>query len=267
MPFVRAFVHSFGRRLRPKHLVLLVAALVGTLALVAQLLPGRVATRDTHCIVCALHVVETERTSLLHVHGMPVDSWFHEVKRDERRAVIYKLLSPAVGAHEHQWMSPAAWVPPTNPMRALDAPYDLLQAIALAEVSDLEQLEQSPHLLAVLDEAMRDDRERTVRFISRILDPRAHVGMEVIGLLDRDGVTWEERWAIADAFFETYRCSANDTEVTCRMRVGATDLIVLARTATAVHSGNIDWPRWLPEGHAQPSTTSAGKKSAATVTN
>jgi hypothetical protein len=261
------FVRSVGRRFRSRHLALLACGLVVVLAVVAQLLPGRITTRDTYCTVCALHVVETERTSLLHVHGMPLDRWFHEVKREERRAVLFKLLAPATGTHEHQWMTPAAFVPPTNPMRSLEAPYDFLQAVALAEVSDLEQLEQSPHLLAVLDEAMRDDRERAVRFIHRILDPRAYLGMEAIGLLDRDGTPWDERWAIADAFLETYRCSANDTEVTCRMRSGATDLLVLARTATAVHVGAIDWPRWLPEHRSAPKTTSGGKKLAAAVTN
>ncbi|MEO7097112.1 MAG: hypothetical protein ABI175_27880 [Polyangiales bacterium] len=261
MPFVR----SLGRRFRPRHLAALVAVLVVSLGLVAHLLGGRVTTRDTYCTVCALHATETERTSLLHVHGMPLDGWFHEVKRDERRAVLHKLLAPAVGAHEHRWMTPAAFVPPTSPMHALEAPDDFLQAVALAEVSDLEQLEQSPHLLAVLDEAMRDDRERAVRFIQRILDPRAYLGMEAIGLLDRDAASWDERWSIADAFLETYRCSANDTEVTCRMHAGATDLIVLARTATAVHGGTVDWPRWLPEGHATP--TSGDKKLAAAVTN
>jgi hypothetical protein len=256
-----------GRRLRPKHLALLGAALVVCLLIAAQLLPGRIVTRDTYCTVCALHAQESERTSLLHVHGMPLDRWFHHVEREERRAVLFKLLSPAVGPHEHRWLSPAAFVPPTNPMRVLEAPDDFLQAIALAEVSELEQLEQSPHLLAVLDEAMRDDRERAVRFIHRILDPRAYLGMEAIGLLDREGVPWEERWSIADAFLETYRCSANDTEVTCRMRVGPTDLIVVARTATAVHAGTIDWPRWLPEGHAKIGTTPASTKKVAAVRN
>lgn len=243
-----SFVRSLGRRVRPRHFVALAVAVTLALALTAHLLPGRIVTRETYCTLCALHVVETERTSLLHVHGMPLEGWFHDVKREERRAVLHKLLAPAVGAHEHRWMSPAAFVPPTNPVRALEAPYDFLQAVALAEVSDLEQLEQSPHLLAVLDEAMRDDRERAVRFVQRVLDPRAYLGMEAIGLLDRDGAPWDQRWSVVDAFLEAYRCSANDDEVTCRMRAGATDLLVLARTATAIHNGTIDWPRWAPDG-------------------
>src|SRR3954463_10738560 len=112
-----SFVPLLGRRVRRRHVVVLAAVVTVALALTAHLLPGRITTRETYCTVCALHVVETERTSLLHVHGMPLDGWFHQVKREEQRAVLHELLATAVGAHEHRWMTPAAFVPPTNPMR------------------------------------------------------------------------------------------------------------------------------------------------------
>ena len=225
------------------------------LGVALHFVPENIATRRTHCTVCALHHEETESETVFGKH----------VTRSDREAVLNKLLSSAVGDHEHAWMTPAAFVPPTTPAKKLDAAGEFQQAVAEAEVRDLELLEESPHLLALLDEAMRNDQARTLKLVQTILDPKAFVPVEAIALLDRP-TSWENRWAVVDAFLDVYHCNANEVAVSCRMRQGPTDLLVLARTANSVATGSIDWQHWVPEGMTAPPGKNALPPSYAAVT-
>src|SRR5258708_5594913 len=80
---------------------------------------------------------------------------------------------------------PAPPVPPSFPARSVDPRDEFARALVEAELRDLETLEDSPHLIALLDEAMRNDRPRALAFVRRILDPDAHLPIEAIALLDR----------------------------------------------------------------------------------
>lgn len=237
------------------------------LAFVVHVLPVRVATRHVYCTLCALHSIETEEASLFHFRGMPFESAFLKTTTVQRGGVLHQLISPAVGEHRHAWIDPAPLVPPTNLTNKLEPAGDFQQAVAQAEVDDLERLEESPHLVALLDQAMHDDRARTLQLVQKTLDPSAHVGIDAIALLDRP-TTWPNRWAVVESFFELYRCTANDVSVSCRMHVGTTDLIVLARTASSVHTGGIDWTHWVPEGmNPPPGEPFSNPTSFAVVTN
>lgn len=252
----------------PKRVAVAVVTLFVGLFVAALVLPRTVTTRSTYCIQCALHVEETERTSPLWFHGLPLERLFVTHVRVERGGVLHRLLAPEVGAHAHVFVDPAAYVPPTSP-RKLPPPDDFQQAVVVAEVTDLEQLESSPHLLALLDEAMHDDPARTLVFVHRILDPRANVGAATIGLFDR-GAPWPVRWQVVDGFFDVYRCNASDTSVSCHMTAETTDLLVFARTATSLHEGGIDYRRWVPAGMEVPPKAAKNGKSgkiAAVVTN
>ncbi len=255
-------VRSFAPGARRKGVAVALATFLGALFVAALLLPKTITTRSSYCVRCALHVEDTERVSPLSFRGMPGERLFVSHTRVERAAVLHQLLAPVVGPHEHVFLDPAAFVPPTSP-RKLTAPDDFQQAVAVAEVTDLDQLEASPHLLALLDEAMHDDPSRTVRFVQRILDPHAHVASSSVALLDRN-TSWSNRWEVVDAFFDVYRCNANEASVSCHMKLETTDLLVLARTATSLHEGGIDYPRWVPPGMEVPAKKG---KTVAVVTN
>ena len=228
------FPLSYRARVRlTATIALLFGIALGTLL---HWVPVRVATRHTYCTICALHSEETEEDSLI---------FGRTVTTRTRPSAVHNLISSRAGAHKHQWMTPAAIVPPSSPSRRGSADAEFAQALAQAEVSDLEALESSPHLVALLDEASRDDADRALQLVQRILDPHAYVGIDAVSLIDRDA-PWSERWHVVDAFFELYRCNATDASVTCRMHVGSTDLMLLARTAESVHTGSVDWPHWSP---------------------
>ena len=237
-------------------------ALVGV---IMHWMPQRTTTRHSFCTLCALHRIETEQEPIVRVRGLPGEEWLVKRASVTRGGVLHRLVAPAVGEHRHAWLDPAPYVAPTNPPKRLEPPADFQQAIASDELSDLDRLEESPHLIALLDEAMRNDHERTLHLVQRILDPQAHVGVDAIALLDRP-TRWENRWAVIDAFFDVYRCSGNDVSVSCRMRLGSTDLIVLARTAVSLHAGGIDWAHWVPPGMNAP-PGEASPTSFAVVTN
>lgn len=217
--------------------------------------PSWATNRHAYCTMCAAHHEGVERTPVLGRHR----------SETTRNGILARLLQPTVGEHGHVW-SVAAYVAPTNPPPKLNSHDAFQQTVLEAEVRDLESLEESPHAIAILDEAMRNDRARTVRFIQRLLDPTAFVPVDAIGLLDRAG-TWEERWAIVDAFFDAYHCDATDVSASCRLRAGSTDLLVLVRTTTSVHSGGVDWTHWVPTGMtAPPGATTPQTYAAVTVT-
>lgn len=224
-------LHRARRLVHP--LLFAVALAVGVVAgAFANRWPAWGTTRQTYCTLCAMHREEIERTPLLGRHRA----------ESTRAGVLHELLAPGVGAHAHVY-GPPAFVAPTSPTPKLDARAAFAQAVAEAELHDLEALEATPHAIALLDEAMRNDRARTVKFVQMLLDPTAFVPVEAIGLLDRKG-SWEERWAVVDAFFGAYRCDVTELSASCRLRAGTTDLLVLVRTATTVHAGGIDWAHW-----------------------
>jgi len=223
-------------------LVAVVATLVGGgIGAAFHFLPSFVTTRHSYCTVCALHHEESEQISI----------FGRKVTTNDRGAVLHRLLAKEVGPHEHVFIAPAAFVRPTMPSRRSSARSEFGQAVSEAEVADLEALEESPHLLALLDEAMRQDRDRTIMLVHRVLDPKAFVGIDAIALLDRP-TSWENRFAVVDAFFELYRCTPNEVSVSCHMRMGATDLMVLVRTATSLHQGGVDFAHWVPPGMKPP---------------
>ncbi len=238
----------------------LIRALVLTLAVFGGVVAGALlnrwpawsTTRHAYCTLCGAHHEESERTPVLGRHRA----------ESTRAGILAKLLGPAIGEHGHAW-STAAYVAPTNPPPKLGSREAFTQVVTEAKVRELELLEDSPHAIAILDEAMRNDRPRAVRFIQKLLDAQAYFPLEAIGLLDRPSQTWEERWHIVDAFVGAYHCDVTEVSASCRMRAGSTDLLVLVRTTTSVHSGGVDWAHWVPSGMKPPPGASSPQTYAA----
>lgn len=214
--------------------------------------PAWATTRHAYCTMCGVHSEETERTPVLGRHR----------QQSTRAGILAKLLGPAIGDHGHAWSAPA-YVAPTNPPPKLGSREAFTQVVAEAEVRELELLEDSPHAIALLDEAMRNDRNRATRFVQKLLDPQAYFPIEAIGLLDRPSQSWEERWQVVDAFINAYHCDVTEVSASCRMRAGPTDLLVLVRTTTSVHSGGVDWTHWVPVGMKPPPGATAPQTYAA----
>lgn len=245
------------RRVLLRSLVLTLALCIGLVAgAFFNRWPAWGVTRHAYCTMCGAHNESSERTPLLGRH----------TQQAIRTGIVAKLLTPMVGEHGHVWTT-AAYVAPTNPPPKLGSREAFTQTVTEAEIRDLEVLEDSPHAIAVLDEAMRNDRARTLRFMSKLLDPQAYLPIEAIGLLDRKE-SWEERWQVVDAFLDAYHCDVTEVSASCRMRAGSTDLLVLVRTTTSVHTGGIDWTHWVPPGmKAPPGGTSPQTYAAVTMSD
>jgi hypothetical protein len=230
------------RRILLRRLLLVVAVAVGIAAgSILNRWPNWSTARHAYCTICGAHNEETERNPLLGRYKFA----------NQRSGILAKLLVPAVGDHAHAWTA-SAYVAPTNPPPKLGSRDAFQQVVLEAEVRELEQLEDSPHAIALLDEAMRNDRTRAIRFIQKLLDPQAYFPIDAIGLLDRPSQSWEERWHVVDAFLDAYHCDVTEVSASCRMRAGSTDLLVLVRTTTSVHSGGVDWTHWVPAGMKPP---------------
>lgn len=246
------------RRALVRYLVLSVALSIGLVCgAFLNRWPAWSVSRHAYCTICGAHNEETEKTPLLGRHR----------QQSTRSGILAKMLVGALGDHGHAWSTPA-YVAPTNPPPKLGSREAFTQVVAESEVRELELLEDSPHAIAVLDEAMRNDRTRTVRFIQRLLDPQAYLPIEAIGLLDRPSQTWEERWHVVDAFLDAYHCDVTEVSASCRMRAGSTDLLVLVRTTTSVHTGGVDWTHWVPPGmKAPPGATTPQTYAAVTMSD
>ena len=248
------------RRLLLRNFLLCLSLAIGVVAgAFLNRWPAWGTTRHSYCSICGVHNEESERTPVLGRHR----------QSSTRVGILSHLLGPALmatgGEHGHVWITPA-YVAPTNPPPKLGSREAFTQVVSEAEVRDLELLEDSPHAVALLDEAMVNDRTRTVRFVQKLLDPGAFLPIEAIGLLDRPQQSWEERWRVVDAFLDAYHCDVTEVSASCRMRAGSTDLLVLVRTTTSVHSGGVDWTHWVPAGmKAPPGATTPQTYAAVTM--
>ncbi len=160
----------------------LVAACIGAVVgfVVALLLhnyPKDVVTRHRYCLVCAEYEESHREGAILGAaHG----------EKHSFGGPVRNLLAPAVGEHEHRYtewttIHPTFGVPAEHPEIA-----ERVRAIA--------EIESSPQLVSVLDQAMRNDRERTVSLLQRTIDPAVALPLSVIAQLDVDA-PWPERWA------------------------------------------------------------------------
>lgn len=151
--------------------------------LVATLLhnyPKDVTTRHRYCQVCAAYEQTYHEGVIL---GARQD---HMV---DMTGPIGQLLREPVGEHAHrytEWTTifPTFGVPPENPELA-------------RKVADLRALEDAPFVISGLAQAMRADKDRTVKLLQRILDPNGPSPGALIPL-ERPG-TLEENLAKAEA--------------------------------------------------------------------
>ncbi len=163
-----------------------IGALIGALIgfLVTALLfnyPKDVVTRHRFCQACAEYEETYDEGTIL---GAEHDS------RQRFGGPVHELLASAVGEHDHRWtpwatIHPTFGVPPEHPEVAERA-------------RAIREIEGSPRLISVLDQAMRNDRERTVALVQRLIDPGRDASMAVLTELDRDE-PWPQRWTAVDA--------------------------------------------------------------------
>jgi hypothetical protein len=100
---------------------------------------------------------------------------------------LHRLLAPSVGEHEHhytEWATifPTFGVPNEHPEIA-------------EQTREIRELEDDPHAISALEQAMRQDEARTTRLIQRLIDPAEGLTKTVIMPLMRNELSWDERWA------------------------------------------------------------------------
>jgi len=178
MPPVRSIIVAVSTQRR---------AFIGTIGgfaagfVVATLLhnyPKDEVTRHRYCQLCAEYE-ETYREGVILGARTENKSLFGGPLR--------RLLAPSVGEHEHrytEWATifPTFGVPDEHPEVA-------------ERIRGIRELEESPQAISALEQAMRQDEERTTRLIQRLLDPAERLSMAVISPLERDELSWDERWA------------------------------------------------------------------------
>lgn len=165
-----------------------VLGLVGGFAagfVVASLLhnyPKDQVTRHRHCTVCAARE-ETYREGV--IMGARQES------KSGSFGPLARLLREAVGEHEHrytEWATifPTHGVPEEHPEIA-------------AQVLQLRDIEDNPHVISALEQALHQDRDRTVKLLQRLYDPAQKTPFAALKELTQDEVPWPERWARIDA--------------------------------------------------------------------
>jgi hypothetical protein len=166
-----------------------------------------------------------------------------------KSSVLTRVLALPPSDHEHVWVEPWAHVFPTynsksEPERG--TPQALKNVLLGARLRDLDVLSDTPHAIAVLDAAMKNDATRGRAFISRLLDFDRHYPMSAVSLLDRDE-EWPARWAAADAFDRAYRCDTAPGSVKCTLTTQGKPKVVFQYDADGRGQVNIPSLRdWAP---------------------
>jgi hypothetical protein len=164
--------------------VALVAAIVGfVLSSLLHAYPKDVATRHRYCQLCAAYEETYEEGVIL---GGERGSKY------EMGGALHDLLGPAVGEHEHDYTEWATIFPTFG----VEAEHPEVAQRAQA----IRVLDDSARAISTLEQAMRNDPDRTTRVVQALLDPAttAQHTADVLFALDRDA-PWPERWTAVDA--------------------------------------------------------------------
>jgi hypothetical protein len=140
--------------------------------------PKDVVTRCRYCQLCAEYE-ETYREGV--ILGARTEN------KSRFGGPLQRLLAQSVGEHEHrytEWATifPTFGVPDEHPEVA-------------ERIRGIRELEDDPHAISALEQAMRQDEERTTRLIQRLIDPAEGLSMTVISPLERNTLSWDDRWA------------------------------------------------------------------------
>jgi hypothetical protein len=135
-------------------------------------------TRHRYCLVCAEYEETYREGVILGARSENKSSFGGPLRR---------LLAPAVGEHEHrytEWATifPTFGVPEEHPRVA-------------EKIRAIQELDASPQAISALEQAMRHDKERTIRLIQRLIDPAEGLSITVIMPLENAALGWDERWA------------------------------------------------------------------------
>lgn len=186
----------------------------------------------SYCVLCGAHreVLKTERL-------------FRVQKRTrEHDGAVRAIFRDIAGPHTHRWSRASR----TDDPRATET---LSEEVARGEVADLEALEAHPGMVALLQTAAHEDRERSLAWIRRILDPSAYVGAGTVALLDHPDWSWADRWRLIDSFNAQYRCRTDELSVSCTAPVGSIAAVMFQETAgVGVAVSASDWRTWIPQG-------------------
>jgi hypothetical protein len=137
--------------------------------------PKDVVTRHRFCLVCAEYEETYDEATILGAtHG----------HKEHFGGPVRELLAPAVGAHEHrftEWTTihPTFGVPAENPYIE-------------ERVRAIQEIERSPHTIALLDASMRNAPDCTIRLLQLVIDPAHKVSPTVLQQLDKE-LPWPER--------------------------------------------------------------------------
>jgi hypothetical protein len=146
----------------------------------------------------------------------------HAVLGGERResttsSMLTKLLALAPNDHEHVYTEPPAHVFPSTEAPEQGTQAFLTSNLLAHRLRQLDNIDQTPQYVMLLAEAMKADREKARAFMYKLLDPKRHYPADVITILDRDA-SWEDRWALVDAFDTAYQCTETPQQVTCTLQ-------------------------------------------------
>ncbi len=134
-------------------------------------------TRHRYCQLCAEYE-ETYREGV--ILGARTEN------KSRFGGPLQRLLAPSIGEHEHrytEWATifPTFGVPDEHPEVA-------------ERIRGIRELEEDPHAISALEQAMRQDEARATRLIQRLIDPAEKLSMTVIMPLERNELSWDERW-------------------------------------------------------------------------
>lgn len=226
-----------ARLIAPTIALLLGAGLGTWLGVKLATEPGTRHETTTMCARCGLHRTLTRVDTHLGP-GAPVE-------RIES-GILVQFLYNRAGHHEHAWMEPPVVVLPSELPEDLAPEARFSQELIRFRLGALQSLETSPRAVALLDEAFKNDPEKAGALAERLVDPENHLDPATLLLLDREGVPWEKRWAILDAFLQNYRCSRQPTAITCTLTTQGTPTTLFRMDLNGHSWGAIHWQSWTP---------------------
>jgi hypothetical protein len=185
------------------------AAAGGTLVALLHNYPKGETALRSYCTRCAMYASRAHEHSVLGARRAA----------STKSSALTRVLALPPDDHEHVWVEPWAHVFPTfnSPSEPkLGTPEALKNALLTSRLRDLDTLAETPHAVALLDGAMKNDPSRARAFIGRLLDFDRHYPTSAVSLLDR-AEEWPARWAAVDAFDRAYRCTSDGRTLECTL--------------------------------------------------
>jgi hypothetical protein len=142
--------------------------------------PKREVTRHRYCRVCAEYE-ETYREGVILGARTASKKMFH--------GPLGRLMKEAADQHEHRFTDWAT-IFPTHGV-------ELEHPEIAAKIQEMQMMDNDPHLIATVEQAMRNDRKRALTLMQRIIDPTGGVTAAVV-IPWASEMHWDVWWSRVD---------------------------------------------------------------------